>query len=764
MKSFTGNSPSVRGWALLLALLLGAGMMISACGDEEVPAPTTPAPTPPPPAPEPEPEPEPTPEPPATPTGLHVDEMTATSITWHWNAVEGALGYAVQVSMDEMFDDTDQIAITQETSFTATPVPPETSVYLRVRSGTGTPEALAAAVATGSLEGLLLSDWSTHVTGMTTAVPLPPAPANLRVASRGSDYIEWAWDTVEGVDGYQSQFSTSSDFSDSDTQFHQGMNMTSRRVSNLDAESDGYLRVRTYTGTLADHTVGMWSEGLKGTTDEPPPAVPLDAPTGLDATDTDDDSITLEWDSVRNADTYEVEQREPGDDWEDASCGGGDNVVDDEECVASDLSEGTDYDFRVRAVPADDDARYTTSDWSDIEETRTSGTAPPEPTAPVGGGMGDLNVTWESTADSITWNWAPMTGVGYEWALATGDMDDADPCGGTTFDDLTTAPAGSGNRFSHTIDSLTAADGVRGLCVRTDDKDNRATSFAWGVVTPAAATATQGTGVRLNDDNTVASAMTWTDMVLVGGFNWETRLVADPQRRSEFDVTQATVRTGKDMQAACSDGRAVESGDADVGYTLDEVAVRSGLTAYTGYSLCLRFSNATGQSSWAVPEAKLFTHPGQPARPAIDSARSTATSFVWRVATRNATNVPRESGTSPAGRFEVRSIHYDVTFQDTSTPPRTVSTATPSAKDCEARTAPTDRGTWNTDATVGAIGTDGAGIVLRVGPVTANVGADANTRGLDQRVFVCVRAVDGADRNGPWQISGASTVRGVPGT
>ena len=103
---------------LLLTVTLGAGLVLSGCGDDDTA--TTPAPAPPPPpppAPEPEPEPEPpAPEAPATPTGLHVDETTETSITWHWNAVEGALGYMVQVSLDEMFDDTDQVGLTQETS------------------------------------------------------------------------------------------------------------------------------------------------------------------------------------------------------------------------------------------------------------------------------------------------------------------------------------------------------------------------------------------------------------------------------------------------------------------------------------------------------------------------------------------------------------------------------------------------------------------------------------------------------------------------
>ena len=59
----------------------------------------------------------PAPEAPATPTGLHVDETTETTIEYHWNAVEGAIGYAVQISMDEMFGADDQIVPTVETHY-----------------------------------------------------------------------------------------------------------------------------------------------------------------------------------------------------------------------------------------------------------------------------------------------------------------------------------------------------------------------------------------------------------------------------------------------------------------------------------------------------------------------------------------------------------------------------------------------------------------------------------------------------------------------
>ena len=58
-----------------------------------------------------------------------------------------------------------------------------------------------------------------------------------------------------------------------------------------------------------------------------------------------------------DADHYEVQQRADGaGSWSDASCGGGDNEVDDAECEATGLERGTDYDFRVRAIPASSDA------------------------------------------------------------------------------------------------------------------------------------------------------------------------------------------------------------------------------------------------------------------------------------------------------------------------------------------------------------------------------------------------------------------------
>jgi len=96
------------------------------------------------------------------PTGLHVSATTPASITFTWNPVGGAIGYAVQANLDEMFTDEDRVVETTETSFTATELEPETRVYVRVAAVGGTADAP------------VLSAWTTHVTGSSRGPPPEP--------------------------------------------------------------------------------------------------------------------------------------------------------------------------------------------------------------------------------------------------------------------------------------------------------------------------------------------------------------------------------------------------------------------------------------------------------------------------------------------------------------------------------------------------------------------------------------------------------------
>ncbi len=652
MKSFTGKFSSVRGWAVLLALLLGAGMIISACGEEEVPAPTTPAPAP---APTPPPAPEPEPTGPATPENLRVTGTTSTSITWSWNAVEGALGYQGQFSTDATFTETDP-----------------------------------------------------------TFIIVAPA--------------------------------------------------TSHTVSNLGGSTTGHFRVRSGTGTsLTDLTYSEWTDGSSGTTAAPPPATALDAPDNVRSTDRSEDSITLEWDDVDDAVSYEVEQREPGGNWGDASCGGGDNVVDEEECVASDLDAGTDYDFRVRGVPADDDSAHLVGAWSDVAETRTGGTAPQPTTAPTSGGMGDLNVQWETTATGITFLWNRVADAEYETFVLETYSDDAEPCDGVTF-------VAKGRSTSEDVPAVaTATDAmVRGLCVQTMDEDNRRLSFAWGVANPWAPTA----GTPTVEDGKTTS-LPWTGINVVQDFNYAVHVVADSGR--EDGMFSSGAAPTKAIQEACDGGMRRDDGLADVTLTELTETVDSGIRHFTGYTLCLRYSNDAGSTDWAVPVDgssnlnEIHTTPAAPTAPRFDrgtnNAAGTERALAWTVPVRNSTDVPRE-----ADGFEAFIIQYPVRYDHDGDGGTTAlrSTPAPTAKTCgdpSAEPSNLESGGTNpwTRVTGLTLGTSLDGITVAT-PDGTPIAIPANTA-ENLSVRLCVRAtqdsagtaLDAAVR-GPWRIGGATTI------
>ena len=752
MKSLTGKFLSARGWAVLLILLLGAGLFVAACGDEEVPTPTTPAPTPPaptPPAPEPEPEPEPepAPEPPAVPVGLRISASGVDSITWTWNAVEGATGYVVQSNLDEMWDDTDTVMFgllpfTTETTYTRTGLDPGTTVYARVAAAAGTAEAP------------LVSAFSTHVTGM-TAEPepeAPPAPANLRLKERGSDFIEWEWDEAPGADGYESQFSTDG-ISFVALQPHAGASNTSRRVSNLAAESAGHLQVRSYTGsgTGADTVRGDWSGSDRQTTDEPPAAVALDAPDDFESSDPDENSILLEWDDVDDADYYEVQQRVDGaGSWSDATCGeGGSGSTDDTSCVATGLDPETDYEFRVRAVPASDDDAHTASSWSETDATTADDTGPA-----VVMGSGDLNLIWSSDdARTITFTWDQISGAEYEQATATS----ASGCETATYAEPTAGALA-------TFHPVTVGAGDAGsLCVRTKDKEHM--SFVKGVAMPDMVPAAGAPSDDAMRDQTTAITWDISGITIKAGFDYDFRLAADPHRDNK--ITDMTMP--KPVQAACTAGTQLDSGDSDIDINFGEISLDSGLQAYTGYLLCFRMMNDAGATDWVVPEdnADVVTLPARPNTPRIATSLTNVTDDVaapvWSVSVRNDVDVPRKDDF-----YTVKSIKYPSRYDGDDTDDlKDDSVRSPTVATCDlSGNDQGDQEQWAiADIVANSISNDPDGIIIRVGNQNRPAGAITGTSPMPaeptDRMQVCVRAsvnMDGS-RFGPWVLSSAYTIQ-----
>ena len=670
MKSFTGKFASARGWALLLALLLGAGMMVSACGDEEVPAPTTPTPPPPPPAPAPAPEPEPEPEPdgPATPENLRVSATTSSSITWMWDAVEGAIGYQGQFSEDTTFTDTDQ-----------------------------------------------------------TFLILAPA--------------------------------------------------TSHTVANLAGRMTGHFRVRSGAGTaITDLTFSDWTDGVSGTTEAPPAATALAAPGGLNAGNAEDDSITLGWSAVDDAESYEVQQR-AGDavNYSPASCDGEGSVVEETACIVTDLESGTDYDFRVRGLPADDDDAHVAGAWGTTSGTTTG--SGPATTTVTPGGMGALNLRWHNAGDNnddIVFVWDRQGAAMYETVVLAIEGTDAanlevvanvsveNPCKDVNDTDSSDVPryTSVGSATSQSIDTSALGPGtIRGLCVREEDSSEA--SFAWGISPaeePNVGTEAAGT-ITVEDD--VTTELAWTGVNLKKAFDYEIHLAADPERPdSDNNLDNTSAINSRAVQAACEAGRQVDAFTPDIDLTGRTVR-EGGLSPHTGYLLCIRASNGTGTGAWSAPiqndadnaygtnnnepVQETFTRPAAPPSIGSPSSRSVAATGTaneklaptWEINTRTVSNVPRN-----AADFNVAVFAQAIGSPDADAL---------RAADCHATTAPTGYELVNSTKPDGLSGFE---------VVVAN--ADAIERvGFTRRVYVCAQANSGSANGlgtGPWRISSAFSV------
>ena len=242
MMQMTRKSSPLRGLTVLLALMLGAGLVLSGCGDDDSTT-TTPAPAPAPPAPAPTPTLD-------APGGLTVASSGTDYIEFRWEAVEGASGYEIQLSTTE-----GDFSSVSTASVTGTmhrfSVEPGTTAYARVR-----------AVSDEAND----SDWTEAVTGMSNAAPLVLATPTVRVKATGLDFLEWEWDAVENAQGYQLQVADSED--GLEMAELQTVTATTHRVT-VEPETTMYIRVRAGV-LLPTPTAGDWSEAVMATSDMAP--------------------------------------------------------------------------------------------------------------------------------------------------------------------------------------------------------------------------------------------------------------------------------------------------------------------------------------------------------------------------------------------------------------------------------------------------------------------------------------------------------------
>ena len=226
------------GFSLLFSLLLAG------CGDDST---TTPAPAPaPPPAPA-------APAPVGVPAGLAVTETGPGFLQFSWEAVEGATGYEIQLSLKEG-DFSEVVTAMVETTMHRFPVAAETTGHARVR-----------ALADGRQ-----SEWSGTVSGTSAAAPVPPltlaAPLPM-VSDSGPDFIEWSWEPVENAAGYVFQVAATAAGLET---AQVGFTMETKHRAEAEPETERFLRVRATGGEREAPVLGDWSDPVSGMSDAAP--------------------------------------------------------------------------------------------------------------------------------------------------------------------------------------------------------------------------------------------------------------------------------------------------------------------------------------------------------------------------------------------------------------------------------------------------------------------------------------------------------------
>ncbi len=579
---------------------VGPTKFADGCGDDD---PVTPAPAP-------APAPAPTPPPPPPKAPAVPENLTATAgegfVEWSWTAVEGVRGYSIEISAnDNTFEPPDSSSLVSDaTKFRHQTTKPMT-VFARIRAVAGT------------TDNPLYSEYSKPVSGTSTAPAEIPAPSNFKATS-GKGFVEWSWEPVAGARGYYIQISADNKSFDPPDSF----SLVSKNSYRFQTSKPTTLfaRVRTAAGTLTKPLYSSYTDPVSAKSDEtpPPPAVKLDTPDNVSARTPTINSAIISWDEVDDADTYEIQLRAGSAAWSKATCTGTTNPTSNTQCTASGLTHSTQYDFRVRAIPDDDDKTHSTSNWSDTAESTTLVKPTTPATTTTTTGAGDLKITWRSDANSITWRWNQGgNDVDYQVKVLTGVLDDDEEtrCNERSVD---WEAVTSSFQNSHEESGLSAGDS-RLLCVRTTWVDSAGKkqfgkpSSAWAATMPEnPGDAGSEDSVDYDEKTGVTKSLTWLAEGLAtnGEIEYDIRYLIefiDTEKKEVGDLTD-----NSKVQSECQAAKSAETLTPRGPLPDDHFTSKGTLRTYSEYSLCIRAQNSHGRSNWAwSEESTLYTAPGK---------------------------------------------------------------------------------------------------------------------------------------------------------
>lgn len=237
--------------------------------------------------------------------------------------------------------------------------------------------------------------------GGPVADTVPGTPTE--VTATGVDKaVTVSWGTVSGATSYDVQYKTSAAAA-----WGTPINVTAttRQVTGLNNGTEYEFQVR------AKNSVGTsgWSTSVKATPNLPVPNVKASA---------GEERVTVSWDTVSGATSYEVQYKESTkEDWTDFT-----GTITGNSCVVRGLINDTEYNFQVRAKNSTD-----TSGWSSsVSATPKEADAVPEAPGNVEASAGNASVTvsWDLVDGANSYNVEYKVLNGSSWQKAnTGPIE-----------------------------------------------------------------------------------------------------------------------------------------------------------------------------------------------------------------------------------------------------------------------------------------------------------------------------------------------------
>ncbi len=273
----------------------------------------------------------------SAPGSITAAAASDTQITIKWSSVTNATYYYIYRAASSA-GTYSKVASSTTTSYTDNNLRAGTTYYYKVMALNNVSKSGYSTAASATTDEASGSDLE--------------APDDLDITDVSEDTISLEWEKVDEADGYYIYRATSKSGSYTKIDYVYDTEYTDYDLS---SDTTYYYKVKAYN----DDGTSDYSSVVYDTTDDD--SDELEAPDDLDITDVTDDTITLEWDEVDDADGYYIYRAK-------SKSGSYTKIdtVDGTEYTDEDLSSDTTYYYKIKAYNDND-----TSDYSSIVHDTT---------------------------------------------------------------------------------------------------------------------------------------------------------------------------------------------------------------------------------------------------------------------------------------------------------------------------------------------------------------------------------------------------------